>query len=164
LLADLRTSNWGLPAVLQALPAAWPQKNPPSLAPAPGGTGRRAARRGLQDYTEAMRQIHRPSAAAPSVPDPVDIGAAMARHQGLARLGLLMQESNRRLAIVGVALPGALKRFVKAGPIDEEGWTLLAANAAVAAKLRQLQPRLLELLAEQGIPAAKLRIKVLQQP
>ena len=111
-----------------------------------------------------MRPIHRPSPTAPSVPDPVDIGAAMARHQGLARLGLLMQESNRRLAIVGVALPGALKRFVKAGPIDEEGWTLLAANAAVAAKLRQLQPRLLELLAEQGIPDGKLRIKVLQQP
>jgi hypothetical protein len=34
----------------------------------------------------------------------------------------------------------------------------------VAAKLRQLQPRLLELLAEQGVPPAALRIRVLQTP
>jgi hypothetical protein len=106
---------------------------------------------------------HKASQNGPSVPEPMPIGRAMGQHTGLARLGLLMQESNRRMAIVSVALPGALTRFVKPGPIDEEGWTLLAANAAVAAKLRQLQPRLLELLAEQGLPPAKLRIKV-QQP
>lgn len=112
-----------------------------------------------------MRSAYRPSpSTGPAVPEPLSLGSALAQHQGLARLGFLMQESNRRMAIVSVALPGALKRFVKAGPIDEEGWTLLAANAAVAAKLRHLQPRLLELLAEQGIPPAKLRIKVLQQP
>jgi len=111
-----------------------------------------------------MQSAQRPPGIAPSVPEPMSVSTALARHQGLARLGLLMQESNRRMAIVSVALPGAMTRFVKAGPIDEEGWTLLAANAAVAAKLRQLQPRLLELLAEQGIPPAKLRIKVLQQP
>ncbi|MCU7371980.1 flagellar hook-length control protein FliK [Paucibacter sp. O1-1] len=109
---------------------------------------------------------YRPRRAAkhggPSVPEPMPIERAMNGHTGLARLGLLLQESNRRMAIVSVALPGALTRFVKPGPIDEDGWTLLASNAAVAAKLRQLQPRLLELLAEQGIPAAKLRIKVMQ--
>jgi hypothetical protein len=91
------------------------------------------------------------------------IAQALAQHSGLARLGYLLQESNRRMEIVAVALPGALKRFVKAGPIDEEGWTLLVANAAIAAKLRHLQPRLMELLAEQGIPEGKLRIKI-QQP
>ncbi|HEX2012607.1 MAG TPA: hypothetical protein VJN44_16900 [Roseateles sp.] len=110
-----------------------------------------------------MRPAFRSPPASKAVPDPLPIGSALAQHQGLARLGVLLQESNRRMAIVGVALPGAMRRFVQAGPIDEEGWTLLAANAAVAAKLRQLQPRLLELLAEQGIPPAKLRIKVLQQ-
>ncbi|QPF76747.1 hypothetical protein G8A07_21415 [Roseateles sp. DAIF2] len=96
------------------------------------------------------------------MPEPQTIATTLTRHQGLARLGQLLRESNRRLEIVAVALPGAMRRFVKAGPIDEEGWTLLAANAAVAAKLRQLQPRLLELLAEAGVPPAKLRIKVLQ--
>ncbi len=104
-----------------------------------------------------------PHRRPPQVPEPLPLAQALASHQALARLGELMQESNRRMAIVAVALPGALKRFVKPGPVDEEGWTLLAANAAVAAKLRHLQPRLLELLAEQGIPPAKLRIKVLQQ-
>ncbi len=96
------------------------------------------------------------------VPDPTPIAQALAQHSGLARLGYLMQESNRRMDIVAVALPGALRRFVKPGPVDEEGWTLLAANAAIAAKLRHLQPRLLELLAEQGLPPGKLRIKILQ--
>lgn len=102
----------------------------------------------------------RAGAAAPQVPDPLPIWQALEQHSALTRLGVLMRESNRRMEIVAVALPLPLRRQVKAGPIDEEGWSLLAANAAVAAKLRQLQPRLLELLAEQGLPAAKLRIKV----
>jgi hypothetical protein len=49
---------------------------------------------------------------------------------------------------------------VRPGPLDAEGWTLLAANTAVAAKLRQLQPRLEETLLEHGWPAGSLRIKV----
>ncbi len=38
---------------------------------------------------------------------------------------------------------------------------MLAANAAVAAKLRQLQPRLEAMLAEQGLQPPKVRVKVL---
>lgn len=49
---------------------------------------------------------------------------------------------------------------VRAGPLDAEGWSLLAANPAVAAKLRQLQPRLDAALADSGWPALALRIKV----
>ena len=33
-------------------------------------------------------------------------------------------------------LPAALARHVRPGPVDAEGWSLLAANAGVAAKLR----------------------------
>jgi hypothetical protein len=95
------------------------------------------------------------------VPDPLPIAQALHQHEGLARLGLLLQASNRRMAIVAPALPGALARFVRPGPVDEEGWTLLAANAAVAAKLRQLQPRLEAMLAEQGLQPPKVRVKVL---
>jgi len=118
-----------------------------------------------RDYTEAMRSrspryLAQPK--GPSVPEPLTIATALSQHSGLARLGLLMQESNRRMAVVRVALPGALARFVFAGPLDEEGWTMLAANAAVAAKLRQLQPRLELLLQEQGLMQGKLRIKVQQ--
>lgn len=118
-------------------------------------------------YTEAMSSKRRitsslSKSSGPYVPDPQPLSQALAQHQGLARLGRLLQESNRRMAIVEVALPGAMRRFVRAGPVDEAGWTLLAANAAVATKLRHLHPRLLELLAEAGIPPGELRIRVLQ--
>lgn len=99
----------------------------------------------------------------PLTPDLLPIQQALTQHNSLARLGLLLQESNQRMAIVKPALPGALTRFVQAGPVDEEGWTLLAANAAVAAKLRHLQPRLEELIREQGLRPTLVRIKVLQQ-
>lgn len=118
-----------------------------------------------RDYTETMSSRPRPGAPrAPgsAVPEPLSIATALSQHSGLARLGLLMRESARRMEVVRVALPGALVRFVSAGPLDEEGWTMLAANAAVAAKLRQLQPRLEMLLQEQGLMQGKLRIKVQQ--
>jgi len=111
-----------------------------------------------------MRAFQRsPAHTGPQVPDPLPIVQALQQHEGLARLGLLIRESNRRMDVVRPALPGALSRFVKPGPVDEEGWTLLAANAAVAAKLRHLQPRLEELLAEQRLLPAKVRVKVQQQ-
>jgi hypothetical protein len=96
------------------------------------------------------------------VPEPMPIGKALQQHEGLARLGILMRESNRRMALIKHCLPGALTRFVRPGPVDEDGWTLLAANAAVAAKLRHLQPRLQELLEEAGLQPAKVRVKVQQ--
>ncbi|MDM4766343.1 hypothetical protein [Pelomonas sp. SE-A7] len=98
----------------------------------------------------------------PQVPDPLPLARVLEQHSGLARLGFLLQQSQRRMEIVKPALPGALSRHVKAGPVDEEGWTLLAANAAVAAKLRHLQPRLEELLKEQGLQPYAVRVKVLQ--
>jgi hypothetical protein len=94
------------------------------------------------------------------VPEPLSIASALQQHDGLARLSLLMRESNRRMGLIKHCLPGALTRFVQAGPVDEEGWTLLAANAAVAAKLRHLQPRLQELLEEAGLQPFKVRVKV----
>ena len=97
------------------------------------------------------------------VPDPLPIAQALQQHDGLARLGVLMRESNRRMEIIRPALPGAMSRFVKPGPVDEEGWTLLAANAAVAAKLRHLQPRLEQMLEELGLQPARVRVKVQQQ-
>lgn len=109
-----------------------------------------------------MRRAPAFKPSGPAVPDPLPIGSALAAHEGLARLGLLMRESNRRMAIVAPALPGALARFVKPGPIDEEAWSLLAANAAVAAKLRHLQPRLEALLQAHGLQPSAVRIKVQQ--
>jgi len=112
-----------------------------------------------------MRSLLRPRPIVRSnrqVPEPQPIARALAAHEGLAHLGRMLHESRRRMALIQAALPDALSRFVKPGPVDEEGWSLLAANAAIAAKLRQLQPRLEELLAEQGIQPCKVRIKVQQ--
>ncbi|MCV2360267.1 DciA family protein [Paucibacter sp. TC2R-5] len=96
------------------------------------------------------------------MPEPLAIARAIQQHEGLARLSLLMRESNRRMELIKPCLPGALTRFVRPGPVDEDGWTLLAANAAVAAKLRHLQPRLQELIEEAGLQPAKVRVKVQQ--
>jgi len=147
-------------------PGKYPEKNPQSLAFAFGAlTGLPAGNDpGLHcpmSKAPPARYISRPT-QRPNVPDPMSIGQALAGHEALARLGRLMQESNRRMAIIAPALPGAMTRFVKAGPIDDEAWSLLAANAAVAAKLRHLQPRLEAMLRAQGLQPSAVRIKVQQ--
>lgn len=75
-------------------------------------------------------------------------------------LQALLRESGARFETIAAQLPAALARHVRPGPVDAEGWSLLAANAAVAAKLRQLEPRLQESLAKAGWPARTIRIKV----
>lgn len=89
---------------------------------------------------------------------PVDL--ALSRSEPLARLTARLRESRSRFETIRPALPPALRAFVQAGPVDEEGWTLLAANAGVAAKLRQLLPRLDDLLREAGWPRIDLRLKI----
>ena len=79
----------------------------------------------------------------------------------LARLGERLRESRAMLASVMPLLPGPLAGAVTPGPLDAEGWSLLAANAAVAAKLRQLVPHLEERLRDAGHAVATVRIKVL---
>ena len=85
---------------------------------------------------------------------------ALQRSEPLARLTALMRVSNARFAAVRTCLPTALASHVKPGPVDATGWSLLAANASVAAKLRQLQPRLESRLREQGWEVSTIRIKV----
>jgi hypothetical protein len=95
-----------------------------------------------------------------SVPLAQPIARALESSAALARLGERMRESNARYAAIRDALPEALRAHVKPGPVDEAGWSLLAANAAVAAKLRQLVPRMAAALHEKGFQAIPLRIRV----
>ena len=88
------------------------------------------------------------------------LAQALQRSEPLARLVQLMQDSNARLEAVRPHLPAALVLHVKPGPVDESGWSLLAANASVAAKLRQLQPRLEAALKQRGWQVSAIRIKV----
>ncbi len=88
------------------------------------------------------------------------VSEALRRSAPLALLRARLQDSADRFEAIRAALPGALARHVRPGPVDEEGWSLLADNAAVAAKLRQVKPRLESLLREQGWQVSSIRIRV----
>ncbi len=96
----------------------------------------------------------------PVTPDALRLREALARSTPLAALQMRLRESDARFAAIRSHLPPALAAHVSPGPLDADGWSLLAANPAVAAKLRQLQPRLDTALTEGGWPALTLRIKV----
>lgn len=99
---------------------------------------------------------HPPGGPPPTRP----IREALDASAPLLRLFERLQASNARFAAIRPALPPALRRHVQAGPLDEEGWALLAANAAVASKLRQMLPRFLELLQEAGLPTLAIRVRI----
>ena len=78
----------------------------------------------------------------------------------LARLAERLRESNRRFECIRALLPSAWAAEAKPGPVDPLGWTVLAANAGVAAKLRQLVPLLEAELARHGFAGLPVRVKV----
>jgi hypothetical protein len=97
-----------------------------------------------------------PAHAQPALP----LSDALQASEPLARLAERLRESKRRFECIAPVLPGALAAQAQPGPVDEHGWTVLAANAAVAAKLRQLVPLFAARLAEQGFAELPLRVKV----
>ena len=88
------------------------------------------------------------------------ITQALAHCEPLTSLGQRMQASQARLTAVLPLLPPAMRSHVRAGPIDEAAWVLLADNQAVSAKLRQMLPALEAQLRLRGLgsPAVKVRI------
>ena len=90
----------------------------------------------------------------------VPIAEALRTSAPLGRLGDRLRLSNALFAAVAPLVPAALAPSLSAGPVDDEGWSILCANAAVAAKLRQLVPHLEQRLREAGRPVAAIRIKV----
>ena len=103
-----------------------------------------------------------PPKPPPLTPSALPLKEALQRSAPLAHLQGLLRESNGRYASIGACLPAALARHVKPGPVDAAGWSLLAANAAVAAKLRQLEPRLQEAMTAAGWAPCPIRIKIHQ--
>jgi len=98
----------------------------------------------------------KPIPAAVAVP----IAAALRASAPLGRLSERLQLSNALFAAVAPIIPAGLAGGLSAGPVDEEGWSLLCANAAIAAKLRQLVPHLEQRLRDVGQPVAAIRVKV----
>lgn len=101
--------------------------------------------------------VNRPPPGALAVP----LHDALDRHTSLAGLMQRVQASRDCLAAIAPLLPESLRTEVQAGPLDDKGWTLLAAHAAAAAKLRQLVPLLEGRLHDLKLPGTPLRVKVL---
>lgn len=88
---------------------------------------------------------------------------ATALNDSEALTGLLarVRESQARLALVADLLPEGLRGDVRAGPLDDTAWVLLVEHAAGAAKLRQLLPKLQQVLAAGGRDGPPVKIRVL---
>lgn len=102
----------------------------------------------------------RPGHVTPAVPDVPRVTAALDRSEPLASLMQRLRASQQCLEAVRSVLPAGLLPHVHAGPLDDEGWTLLVANSAVSSKLRQLQPRLVEALRAKGLKVNAIRLRV----
>jgi hypothetical protein len=96
----------------------------------------------------------------PARREALPIHDALQQSEPLARLRQRLAGSQQRFEAVLPCLPAALVPQVRPGPLDEQGWSLLASNAAVAAKLRQLLPNLEDALRQQGWQGNPIRIKV----
>jgi hypothetical protein len=97
---------------------------------------------------------------SPAVPAPRSIADAIERDAALTALARRLAQSDARWAAVRARLPETLREHLRPGPIDDEGWTVLASNAAVAAKLRHLLPHLQSALREQGWPELAIRVRI----
>jgi hypothetical protein len=97
----------------------------------------------------------KPSTSA--VPLGISLARALDQNTSLADLARRLEQSNARYAAIRLHLPEPLRAQVRAGPVDDQGWSLLASNAA---KLRHLLPRLAETLREQGWPELPIRVHI----
>jgi hypothetical protein len=112
-------------------------------------------------FSPAPKAFYTPLPSRQSVvPLARPLSDSLAGDDGLAGLLARVRGSQARLDALADVLPGLLRQHVRAGPLDEDGWTLLAANSAVAAKLRHLLPTLLETLVAKGWQATSIRVKV----
>ncbi len=96
------------------------------------------------------------STSAPHLP----VARALQGSEVLASLMQRLQMSRARLQAIAPLLPEGLQGAVQAGPLDDKAWSLLVANAAAAAKLRQMLPQLQAALQAQGFVELTLRLKV----
>lgn len=105
----------------------------------------------------------RPAVQRPMVPDVPPVQAAMRRAGALGNLMSRLKMSQECLEVVKSCLPPAMAAHVRSGALDDDGWTLLAANSSVSAKLRQLQPDLMDALKKKGLKVNAIRVRVQKQ-
>lgn len=101
-----------------------------------------------------------PRPANPTFSGTLHLSGALDSNESLTRLLQRLHESRACFDTVAPLLPESMRETLRPGPIDEQGWSLLAPNGACAAKLRQLAPSLLERLRAQGHPVAAIRVRI----
>jgi hypothetical protein len=94
------------------------------------------------------------------VRDAVPVMKAITQAPGLAGLAQLAKRSAECLVLATPLIPISMRTGVQAGPLDEGQWCLLAANSAIAAKLRQLSPAIAAHLRTHGKDVRGIRIKI----
>ncbi len=104
--------------------------------------------------------MHRPAPRSAPRPDLRNIRDVLQSSSLLAQLRFHMAQSQARLQAILPLLPAPLRPLVKAAGLEDGVWYVLCPNAAVATKLRQLQPRLLAHLQDAGLPTKELRFKI----
>ncbi|HOL38356.1 MAG TPA: hypothetical protein PLZ50_09800 [Rubrivivax sp.] len=88
------------------------------------------------------------------------VARALERNAPLAGLLARVRESEARLAAIMPVLPAGLAGALRAGPLDDTAWVLLADHAAAAAKLRQCLPHVEAALRAGGWSGPAVKIKV----
>lgn len=99
-----------------------------------------------------------PSRTTPVVT--LSVTDALDRSEPLAHLLERLRRSRALWTSIQPMLPTGLDTDVRPGSLDTACWTLLAANGSVAAKLRQLAPRLLAHLQQQGWQGTSIKVRV----
>jgi hypothetical protein len=94
----------------------------------------------------------------------VPVLQAASQAPSLAALTQLARQSSECLRLVTPLIAPAMRSGVQAGSLTEGQWCLLAANSAVAAKLRQLSPALAAHLRTHGQAVNEIRIKIAMRP
>jgi hypothetical protein len=88
------------------------------------------------------------------------ITEALGTHHVLGQLLARVRQSQARFETIQPTLPRSLRPHVRPGVLDDESWHLMAANAAVAAKLKQCLPLISQVLRDAGWPTLTLKIKI----
>jgi len=78
----------------------------------------------------------------------------------LAHLSAMARDTQNRLRAITPLLPVSLRPHIQSGGVENDVWCLLAANSAVAAKLKQTLPALSAHLRSKGWNVKTIRVKV----
>ena len=88
------------------------------------------------------------------------LGQVVDSAPSLAHLSAMARDTQNRLHAITPLLPASLRSHIQSGGVDDDVWCLLAANSAIAAKLKQTLPALCAHLRSKGWNVNTIRVKI----